>query len=360
MLERNSAQARPQDMLSHVAIDWVVRVEAKDVSDEELNAFGHWLAADPRHRRAYDEADRLWRSLGRSIDREDLDNYRLKKAASAAARAPSRVLPRWGDRRLSAVLGAAAALLLSTLIGMFHYAAPQSTEPLVEHYASGPGDTRPITLNDGTEVTLGAGSAMTANFSDSLRAVALTHGEAFFAVSPDKRRPFLVSAGALKVRVMGTAFDVQRKGRVTLVAVESGEVRVSNPRLLGSANPGSGRSGAGDAIEIEQTLLLRAGERVQATLDQGLGEVGSAEPGTVGAWRHNRLLYRNLPLAAIVADLNRYDSRRIELADAAVGQIDISASFDSRDIDSVLISLTELFPVELRRTPDGRLVFHAR
>ena len=44
------------------------------------------------------------------------------------------------------------------------------------------------------------------------RVVNLDHGEAYFEVAKDKRRPFIVNAGNKRVIAVGTRFSVMRKG----------------------------------------------------------------------------------------------------------------------------------------------------
>ena len=61
------------------------------------------------------------------------------------------------------------------------------------------------------------------------REVTLTRGEAWFKVAHDKTRPFIVSAGRIRVRAVGTAFSVRRHddgaGREPGgVAVDEGQV----------------------------------------------------------------------------------------------------------------------------------------
>jgi transmembrane sensor len=53
-------------------------------------------------------------------------------------------------------------------------------------------------------------------------------GEAFFKVSADKSRPFIISINDVKVTVVGTAFNVKGDGKGTIVIVESGIVKVNN------------------------------------------------------------------------------------------------------------------------------------
>ena len=357
MSEVGTTNSGRRSLLADTAIDWVVRVEAKDASDDDLNAFGEWLAADPRHGQAYEEADRLWRRLGSAINRRDLAAYRARKPSRLQDGGPGSVWHR-SRHRWSIAAACAATVLVLASPWLVELGSPVVSKPVQQIYTSGVGATTSITLDDGTAVILGAASTMTATLSADLRSVALTSGEAYFDVAADVDRPFFVAADALRIRVTGTEFDVQRKGRVTQVAVAEGSVRVSHPAVLGPR--GSDAGGSVDPITVNQTLTLTAGERVLAVRDQGLGAVGTIKPERIGAWRQDRLVYLDVPLEAIVADLNRYDARTIRVVDRAAAEIEVSATFDGSDVDSVLTSLTELFPVAIAREPDGNLMLRYR
>ncbi|MEM9623781.1 MAG: FecR domain-containing protein, partial [Pseudomonadota bacterium] len=331
-------------------MDWVVRVEAKDVSTEDLDAFGDWLAADVRHRKEYAKADRLWQNLGRAITREDMEAYRAQNPGhSSRAR-----LIKWRDGRLR--WSAFAACAMTLLAGAILWnQVPGTVSPATSPYTytNNLKQAEQLSLDDGTEVILGANSELTVAFSAGARSIALVSGEAFFNVATELDRPFVVDAGTLSLRVTGTVFDVQRKGSITQVAVAEGSVHLTHPTVLAPAPPGSSR--AAGAVTANQVLPLVAGERVIAVENRGFGPVYPIQPERIGAWRQGHLVYSNVPLKAIVEDLNRYDNRSFSIDDATIADIEISATFDSRDINSVLRSLTELLPVKIQQDPAGNV-----
>lgn len=96
--------------------------------------------------------------------------------------------------------------------------------------------TRQLTLPDGSSVLLRSGSSLTVLSSlwDKTRGVNLV-GEAYFDVSPDIRRPFIVHTGKITTRVLGTSFNIRAypHDKIVAVAVSSGSVRVEKEgRLL--------------------------------------------------------------------------------------------------------------------------------
>ncbi|HVG40538.1 MAG TPA: FecR family protein, partial [Chitinophagaceae bacterium] len=83
------------------------------------------------------------------------------------------------------------------------------------------------TLPDQSVVTLNKHSQITYNsvFENDNRTVTL-NGEAFFNVTPDKKKPFIIHVNDITVKVVGTSFNIRTKGTVTEVIVETGIVQV--------------------------------------------------------------------------------------------------------------------------------------
>ena len=207
------------------------------------------------------------------------------------------------------------------------------------------GETLPIRLSDGTMLTLGPDSAIRGEFDSANRRITLMVGNAYFQVAPDPGRPFWVHSGSLDIQVTGTTFDVRRSDASAQVAVAEGQVRVSLSRPSGSS------AYQRQNHAIRSTSVLRSGQRINGSATSGLGEITSIKPETVGAWRENRLVFFDEPLLELVAAVNRYDSRNIVIRDQRLEDLRVSATFDANDIDGLLQTLAEIYP--LRITASG-------
>src|SRR5690606_41475040 len=98
-----------------------------------------------------------------------------------------------------------------------------------------------IQLAHGTAIQLGAASTLTTRYAADRRAVDLRSGEAFFTVTHDSDRPFVITAGPLHIEDLGTAFNVRRTGQRVSVAVTEGRGRLSpsaGPTLRGGSASG--------------------------------------------------------------------------------------------------------------------------
>ena len=328
-----------RDDIRAAAHDWRAKNAAGDLTPGERAAFKDWMAADPRHGAVYAEAEVLWRALGEIDYGPEAD----------IALAPQNSLSWWrqalrgGAAGLQSIVGrslagaAALAFLAMVLIGVQSATQPPSA-PMEAVYRTATSELKDVNLDDGTVITLGAGSAVAVVMAAELRSVRLDAGEAYFDVAKDTARPFEVSAGPMRVRAVGTAFDVQRKAGALSVSVAEGAVDVSHVKKGGEKGDG--------AFSEAQSTRVAAGRRVAVSEATGVGEVVEAAAGDLAAWRSGLLVYYGASLEEVVSDANRHYARSIRIeADAA--RLKLSGSFRADDIDTMLLAMSEALPVEI-------------
>lgn len=233
----------------------------------------------------------------------------------------------------------AVGVALAAAIGWFVTSRPPA---FAADYATGIGEVRDIALPDGSTMTLGARSQARVHFDSAGREVTLDGGEAFFSVTHDVRRPFVVIAGESRVRDVGTQFGVRRGSAVVEVGVLQGRVDVSK------------------AESAAARTLLAAGQGVRANLH---GDIEAREPANAmdpRGWRSGQRTYIDWPLREIIADVNRYSRQQIRLADPALGDLRLSVALRIADAHRVPGSIALALPVQLEREPGGDVVIHAR
>ena len=131
----------------------------------------------------------------------------------------------------------AASILVFVLAGIFakqyFMKTPKHNRDISFHtYSTTDKQIKKILLPDSSVITLNANSKIRvpAVFAKDKRDFILEEGEAFFNVKRDVSRPFIITALALKIRVLGTSFNINsyKSNRNIKVTVTSGKVRVSN------------------------------------------------------------------------------------------------------------------------------------
>ena len=343
------------EKLLQASHDWMLRLEDPRATDEDRRRFQDWLDADPRHRDIYDRAITFREAFGR-LSKDDFDDdlrrpswrERFTAASDRARGLSASARARAAFAGVLAVVAAVAVIL--PIVSGLPEGMPVSALVSATH-ASGTGETKRVTLADGTQVTLSASTTIVAAYFLDKRHVRLTGGAAFFDVAPDRARPFSVEAGALTATALGTEFDVRSSAGVFRVAVAEGAVEVSFPLILN-----------GRATSLVTRRSLNAGQKVSATSDAGLGAVSGVDPANVAAWRAGRLVYSGASIAELVGDANRYSTIPIEIDPDAPGIADfeVRGAFVGSDIDHLLMSIADIHPIVIDRSDPDRIVLRRR
>lgn len=288
------------DLLAE-AVDWRMRVDAAPGDVAVRADLDAWLAGSAARRRAYADVERMARVADAlPPDYEDLQ-------ATFEAEPPPPIRP--ARPRAIRHAGYAAVALAACLAFLF---LPSLQLWLAADYSTGTAELRTITLEDGSTVSLDAGSAIATHYAAARREVTLLSGRAFFEVVPAADRPFVVVAEDVTVTVTGTAFDVGRSADSVSVAVQSGTVEVATARSKGTA------------------VSLVRGQRL--TMDRKSEQMAKSEiaPADVAAWRERRLIVDKATVAEIVEELGRHYAGVVMLPDRALAERRVSGVFDLR------------------------------
>lgn len=219
-------------------------------------------------------------------------------------------------------------------------------------HSTGIAEQRSILLEDGSTIDLGARSKVRVSYSERARNLELLEGQALFKVAKDPARPFVVATNGVRVRAVGTQFDVHNKRSGTVVTVLEGSVALlRDDRPAAGGTPNLSTSSSVDASNEPRVgsdaasapLTLAAGE--QAIVDvQSNARVQSADLAAATAWTRRQFVFEATPLAEVADEFNRYNKRRLVVRDASLGDLRISGVFSAAD--------TELFVRFLRNRPE--------
>jgi len=306
--------------LHEQAAHWFLRLREADIDADEIEAALSWLAESPEHQAAYDAVERVW--AGSVPATAEPSPMRQVEPAATRRFIPTRA---WRVAAMMLVLaGLAAGVRLSS-----HW----EETPVPVRYASVVGETRNITLADGSTVLLGAASSISVEYAAQMRRVVLTDGEALFTVAKNPARPFIVEAAGGSAQALGTVFNVHRGPEGVTVGVAEGVVQVK-----ATSSPSA------------PAVRLPAGTEVTYTALAELGAVRNVRAERVGGWQRGVLSFIDRPLGAVVADLNRYSKRLIVIDDEALKQVHVSGSVTTAGIEEWLRALQDTTLIELRES----------
>jgi transmembrane sensor len=299
--DKKGGQGREMNNSLHRrAIEWHVRL--RDGDDATWAAFAQWLEEDARHRQAYDAIEQTDLAL-----EPLLPQVGFPKDTQADAR-PAR---RWWVAG-----GALAASIIAVLLFL-----PQLRSSRYE-VSTVPGQRRTIVLDATTQVLLNGATRMIFD-RENPRFAALTSGEALFRVRHDTAKPFTVEVGSVRIKDVGTVFNVVSDSGQVRVAVGEGEILYSTQ---------------------SKEVPLAAGQALWGASDSATVHLSTAAPASVGAWQRGLLVYSGEPLSQVAADLGR-----------SLGvPITVSSAIEARPFSGVIV-LEGAGPQQLARL---RLALH--
>lgn len=215
-----------------------------------------------------------------------------------------------------------AAIWIVLILGIATYGTLQLNKPqtdtsiamLSSHNPNG--QRSKIVLSDGSVVTLGAGSRLNypEHFADSTREIAL-EGEAFFEVTKNPEKPFIIHTGAVQTKVLGTSFKVDAfKGQNVQVAVATGKVRVDR----NTANTG----------KLESIAVLLPGDAVDWNPATGTAIKTKRAIEELTGWQKGKLSFTGMPLKNVVHVLERWYNVTIEVRNKEAGEYKMNIILD--------------------------------
>jgi transmembrane sensor len=316
---------------------WIARLAADDASDADRAGFEAWRAAHPRNARAHEEVLGTWQALLRSGP--------LVRAVAFGKAMDSASAPPAGPRAWVRA-AAAAAIVAAISVGAWYGLSTKSQS----RFETAIGEHVRVALPDGSSLELNSNSLAKVEYSANMRVIRLERGEAYFQVAHDSARPFWVIARESWVRAVGTAFVVYLKPTGLEVTVNEGTVKVVGDR--------SGRDGPSDAVLATSAVaVLTAGEQVQVRGGQSaIRSLEANDLARASAWRSGSVYFEDQPLGEVVAEMERYTSLRIEVADAAVRRIRVGGTFSSNPegAEAMLTMLQDGFGLTVRRDGDDQ------
>lgn len=320
------------DGLLQEAAEWCMRLNTEDCSEDDREAFQHWLQANPRHAQEYLAMLDIW-LLSERLPRQQPPPTSRRTSTTTLATMPPR-------RRRRPSLRAAAALVLALPLAAYggwmlgwlpnDYHRYQTEHQLLQ-----------VALPDGSDLELNLDTRLSfSNYRDHRR-VDLTSGEAYFHVQHDSSHPFVVAVDDSTITVTGTRFNVLRYQDNVVVTVTEGSVRVRTTAQSGDSS-------------------LTPGLQASYHLGDAQPRTNTIDTDKALAWRDGKLILDDLSLAQALPLINRYLETPLELADNATANLRIGGIYNTRELAGIVDILPQVLPVQINRTDEGHLLVKSR
>lgn len=233
---------------------------------------------------------------------------------------------------------AAAAILLAGISGTIGYyisyskfnSPPQFTEIFVPK-----GERSTVLLPDGSTVQLNSESCLkfASEFHSPTRKVSLS-GEAFFNVTPNKSKPFIVEMKDFSIEVLGTSFDVSCYPNDSLITtfLQSGKVKIN--------------SGKSDDVFLSPNEAYFYNKATQESKKIKVKDHRYMD------WTTGRLTINSETIGEFAKKLERRFNVKFEFGDAEAKNHIYSGSIKDEDINTLLEALTFASDIAYKRSGD--------
>lgn len=337
MSKSDSANFDATAPLSEQAAHWWVVLNGEDCTQSDCREFATWVSQGPDRVEAYLQTVTAMSTLRSSrvqwpttpVETLVREARAVRKVETLPTRGVLAEKPRLLGRLMPWAAGIAAMLLLAMSPFLL-------TEP-TQRFRTDVGEQLSVRLGDGSLMTLNTDSNVEVSFDPKHRAVRLISGEALFQVAHEPARPFDVTAGRANIRAVGTEFNVNRRHANTTVTVLEGRVIVS-AREIGGGNAATSATVPGGttsaALEARDRLVMEDSGPVS------IGRIGDIE--AVKAWTARRLVFENHPLGEIAEEFNRFNRKKIRIADETLRQQEVTGMFKADDPQSFLAFVADI------------------
>lgn len=321
---------------------------------EENHFWEDWLAEHPGKKAMVEEARSLVIaseieeiSIPEAVVREGIGNILLQTSR-----------PAW--YRLAWVRVAASVAVFLALAWLFNRNVTKSGTGAEKQMLSQSTETEnngkeplSLTLSDGTLVTLKTGSRLQVarDFGHQTRTVHLT-GEAFFEVKKDPQHPFLVYAGGVVTKVLGTSFNVRayRQETSTSVAVRTGQVTVYQHEKAGRKNN----------RHPEQILLTPNQKAVFEKEREKLVKTLVEKPVILTGFTGKNLFdFHETPIPEVFTQLQQAYGVRIVFDSELLEKCNLTATFGNEPLYDKIDIICETIQARYE-IADGQIVIYAR
>lgn len=264
-----------------------------------------------------------------------------------AIHAVTRALPKpWWNRRVFRAACIAGLLVLGGYLvnkSRLTQMVAQTSGNDWRAIATEDGVKKLITLSDGTRISLNGGSQVDIPdaFTDGQREIRLVEGEIFLDVAQDEERPFIVTTEKVKVRVLGTSFNVRKydEEQKTVIAVKTGKVSLQSQ-------------------QGGQEVLLTPG--AQVVFDNKAAAFSPKtwkETGMIGGWKNNELWYEDDLLKDVLRDLAYNYGVRFQVRDSSVLSKHVNAIFIKRSKEDIIRILGKMADFRYEMNDAGIIIY---
>lgn len=298
----------------------IIKYLSGETLPNEEQLLAGWLSESELNQKQFNETKSAWELANKQLDPEvvaiNIDDEWNKISSELNFEEKNNLIELKPKTSFNWVKIAAAILVLVTLAGGWYLLnQPKETSLVASNKII------ENKLPDGSNITLKEKSSITYNeeYNQEIRKVVLK-GEAFFEVEPNKEKPFIVEAGKIVVKVLGTSFVVRNneQKKFSEVIVSEGTVLVYN-------------------IDNEQdSVVITAGEKASFGEKSDALEKDKNHDQNFMAWKTKNFTFDNASLSEVVKTINHAYSTNIILKNKKLSYCRLTLALENQSLESIL------------------------
>ncbi len=319
--------------------DIIIRhLSGESTTDEDL-LLKNWLAENIENNQLFIQVKQIFENKGEDeINKTQIDQKeweRLETRIDSTLSSPLRITKRKTIKRPILLLRVAAALLV-ILAGYWFFTFYSKSDIVINSKNI---CNQKIILPDESSVFMNINTEIIypKKFSKNNREISLKKGEAFFEITPDKNKPFIIHTGIFDVKVVGTSFNIKidSVSNTISVTVKTGIVQVY---------PGNKNN-----IELTEKNNLYAGQCVIYNVKTNCLKIFQNTDNNYLSWKTNILIFDKTPLDSVIKTLENNYHIQFILDQPELSDLKLSARFSTNNIDEVIEMLKGTFNISIQK-----------
>ncbi|MBN1985814.1 MAG: DUF4974 domain-containing protein [Prolixibacteraceae bacterium] len=321
---------------------------------DELQAIIRWMDSEALQKKEVKKAFTQWEKYqpGERFLEEERSLALLYKIHHEINIQQQKNKPETTIHRIGTILAKVAAVLFLPVAGILFFWLMEKqhtinsfTDATVDslEIIAPVGSQTLVQLSDGSEVFLNYGSRLKypKYFTGPEREVVLT-GEGYFNVNTNPEKPFVVKTGNLRVKALGTAFNVMAYPRDTNIetTLVEGKLEITRQRSNGS---------------VHSVGILTPGQHLVYNLQTNNFICTEGEIDEYISWKDGKLIFRNESIVNIANRLGRWYNVEFEIKDAEARDFTYTATFVDETVYQILDLMAIATPIKYKIVPRLKL-----
>lgn len=270
-----------------------------EISKEDNETVEAWIKASDENKLHFEEVQKIW-NAGEMEDgfEPNVEMAWAKVSDQLGLKEEKRVgkVVKMPSRTSQILYRIAASIVI--LLGVTWIYTQQFSEPTMLKFATLSNEQKELTLPDNSKIYLNANSSIEypEKFKGDTREIKL-EGEAFFEVTKNPSKPFIIHTSEAYTKVLGTSFNIlaRKQSKEIIVSVKTGKVEVG--------------------IDAQHNVQLEPGYTANVNLEKKEVAKSITPSENYLSWKTKEIIFNDVTIEEVIVFMENYFQVSIECND---------------------------------------------